>query len=83
MYSELAGGYILSPAYDITNTINKAEHELTVNGKGLPEESDLVQIAEAFNLSREKTNEIISNIKRVFKFIDQSIIYYRYTFVNL
>lgn len=59
LYNELKGGYELSPMYDITKTIDKLEHEMTVLSKGNPSEDDLLEIAKMFNLSLIKCKEII------------------------
>ena len=65
IYDENIKGYRLSPAYDITSTPNKFEHEMTVNGNGLPKEKDLLDIAYKFKLSLSTCKSIISKIKSV------------------
>lgn len=65
LYDEDTKSYKLSPAYDITRTPNKLEHEMTVNGNGNPTEKDLLEIANKFNLSKLKCKDIINNIKKV------------------
>lgn len=67
IYDESLGGYCLSPAYDLTKTPNKFEHEMTVNGNGLPLESDLIDIAKKFKLSLLKCKSIIAKTKTVLK----------------
>lgn len=67
LYDEDLKGYRLSPAYDITKTLDKSEHEMTVNGKGKPSETDLMEICRIFNLSEKKCREIIENINNVLK----------------
>jgi serine/threonine-protein kinase HipA len=65
LYDEEIGGYRLSPCYDITQTKRKAEHEMTVLGEGKPKESDLLKIANQFNLSTKRCKDIIGQIKDV------------------
>lgn len=63
LYDEKLGGYKLSPAYDITCTPEKVEHEMTVNGNGKPSEKDLLLLANEFGLLNKKCKEILKNIK--------------------
>lgn len=65
IYDENIKGYKLSPAYDITSLPNKPEHEMTVNLNGNPTESDLMQIAYDFQLSKNECEKIIKTIKNV------------------
>ena len=65
LYNEQKGGYELSPAYDITPTPNKPEHEMTVWGNGQPTEEDLLKIAKEVKLSLKDCKEIIQIIKYV------------------
>ena len=65
LYNEQKGGYELSPAYDITPTPNKPEHEMTVLGNGQPTEEDLLKIAKEIKLSLKDCKEIIQIIKYV------------------
>lgn len=65
LYDEDLGGYTLSPAYDLTSTPNKPEHEMSAGGNGVPTEEDLLKIAKDFGLSILKCNEIIDKIKSV------------------
>ena len=65
LYNEQKGGYELSPAYDITPTLNKPEHEMTVLGNGQPTEEDLLKIAKEIKLSLKDCKEIIQIIKYV------------------
>lgn len=67
LYDETAGGYKLSPAYDLTSLPNKPEHEMTINGNGKPTEHDLLEIAKTFTLSLKRCKEIIENTKAVLK----------------
>ncbi len=67
LYDEETHSYKLSPAYDLTATPNKAEHEMTVNGNRNPTEEDLFKVAAKFKLSSEKCKEIVENIKHVLK----------------
>lgn len=63
LYSETQRGYKLSPAYDITQTKNKLEHEMTVLGEGKPTENDLISFAKEIKLSLKTCEDIISKIK--------------------
>ncbi len=63
LYDEELGGYCLSPAYDLTQTPNKAEHEMTVMGKGNPSEKDLLAVAKQMKLSLQKCKKIIEKCK--------------------
>jgi len=67
LYDEKIKGYKLSPAYDLTYTPYKPEHEMTVNGNGIPTIDDLLEVADIMKLSVEKCKDIISNIKSVLK----------------
>jgi serine/threonine-protein kinase HipA len=64
LYDEQVKGYKLSPFYDITKTIGKAEHEMTILGKGNPDKSILLEIAKEFNLSMKECKFIIDNIEK-------------------
>jgi serine/threonine-protein kinase HipA len=64
IYDEKLKGYRLSPFYDITKTPMKMEHEMTVLGKGNPDEEDLLEIAKKFNLSVKNCEKIIVSIKQ-------------------
>jgi serine/threonine-protein kinase HipA len=63
LYDEKQNGYVLSPAYDITKTSNKFEHEMTVLGEGNPTEDDLLNFAIEMKLSMKECKEIIQTIK--------------------
>lgn len=63
LYDETLRGYRLSPAYDLTKTPNKYEHEMTVLGKGNPTEADLMNIAEMMKLSKARTADILKQVK--------------------
>ena len=63
LYNEKERRYRLSPAYDLTKTPNKAEHEMTVLGNGNPTEKDLNVIAEELHLSRKRCVETIDKVK--------------------
>ena len=65
IYDEDIKGYRLSPAYDLTYTPNKREHEMTVNGNGIPTEKDLLDVGEIIKIPKHKCTEIIDKIKRV------------------
>ena len=63
LYDEELNSYKLSPAYDITSTPTKFEHEMTVNGNGNPTEEDLMLIAKHFKLSIQTCQNIIKELK--------------------
>lgn len=65
LYDDDLKGYKLSPFYDITQTQDKVEHEMTVLGNGRPVEKDLIKMAETFHLSMKKCKAIIESIKKV------------------
>lgn len=59
LYDEYKSGYKLSPFYDITQTKDKFEHEMSVNGVGNPAESDLLDVARTIKLSMQKCKDIL------------------------
>ena len=63
LYDESLGGYRLSPAYDLTRTPDKPEHEMTVLGKTNPTEADLLDLAAYVGLAKGKTKDILENIR--------------------
>lgn len=65
IYDEKINGYMLSPAYDLTSTPDKPEHEMSIMGNGNPTETDLVAIAKEFRLSEAKCKKIIEEIKNI------------------
>ena len=65
LYDEDKEGYVLSPFYDITQTKDKFEHEMTVNGVGNPTEKNLLEVAKIMKLSSRKCNDIIVIIKEI------------------
>ena len=67
LYDEARRGYVLSPAYDLTSTPEKPEHEMTVNHSGTPTEVDLLTLAHDFKLSQKKCREILEGIKTTLK----------------
>lgn len=67
LYDEGLKTYILSPAYDLTSTPNKIEHEMTVNGNGNPSEEDMISLAKNFELSISECKKIIANMKTILK----------------
>ena len=62
VYDEKDNFYRLSPAFDVTRTDYKAEHEMTVNGNGKPTVEDLVALAETFSLSKKRYKEILDKV---------------------
>ncbi len=67
MYDELKKGYTLSPAYDITSTPTKFEHEMTVLGNGQPTKKDALAIAKKFQLKTARIMTIIETIEQAVK----------------
>ena len=65
IYDENLKKYKLSPAYDITLTKDKFEHEMTINRNGNPTAADILSLAKDFNLSNAKCKEIIDRIRNV------------------
>lgn len=63
LYDEKIGGYLLSPAYDLTKTIGKFEHEMTVNGAGNPSDADILALADDFKLNLQTCRKIMKEIK--------------------
>jgi serine/threonine-protein kinase HipA len=64
LYDDNLKGYKLSPAFDITRTQEKFEHEMTVLGNGLPKEEDLINFIDEMKLSKNKCLIILDNVKK-------------------
>jgi serine/threonine-protein kinase HipA len=62
LYDEFQKGYRLSPAFDLTKTASKPEHEMTVLGEGKPQIKDLIKIAEEMRLSKPKCDAILMQV---------------------
>ena len=62
IYDEHKNGYRLSPAYDITRTPDKAEHEMTVRGSVNPSKEELEKFAEVVGMQKKKCQEILDRI---------------------
>lgn len=67
LYDEDLGGYVLSPACDLTHTPEKYEHEMTVNGNGNPTNGDLLAVGKEFRLSVPKCKSIMNAIEKICK----------------
>ena len=65
LYNEKEGRYRLSPAYDLTKTPNKPEHEMTVLGNGKPTQAVLIAIAKELRLSPKRYQEILLKTESV------------------
>lgn len=65
IYDTQLESYILSPAYDITQTNEKLEHEMTVLGQGQPTKETLYQLGKTFHLSAKRSQDIIKHIETV------------------
>lgn len=63
LYDETVGGYRLSPAYDLTRTAEKPEHEMTVMGNPDPAERDLYGLASYVGLAKARAKRIVERIK--------------------
>ena len=61
LFNEETWGYQLSPAYDLTQTSDKFEHEMKVNRAGNPNDDDLLTLAKEFRLSLSECRKIINN----------------------
>ena len=64
LYDEKRRMYCLSPAYDLTQTPNKPEHEMTVRGNGNPTEKDLIAVSKELNLSLKRCIHILETVKK-------------------
>lgn len=64
IYDEKQKGYRLSPAYDITRTPDKAEHEMTVNGSVNPTEKQLKEAIGTVGIQQKKCTEILCLVKK-------------------
>ena len=67
MYDEGKKGYVLSPAYDITSTPSKFEHEMTVLGHGNPTRDDVMKLAKKFHLKTSRIESMMKTIESVVK----------------
>ncbi len=67
LYDEKKKGYILSPAYDLTSTPTKFEHEMSVLGNGKPTQDDVLKLAKKFQLKAAKINVIINTMQSIVK----------------
>ena len=65
LFDEKARGYRLSPAYDLTRTSDKFEHEMTVNRAGNPNDDDLLALAKEFRLSLSECRKIMKKCKEI------------------
>lgn len=76
IYDESEKRYTLAPFFDLTPPDVKKEHELSINGKGNPEEDDLLVLAKQFGLPMKKCEKRLQVIKRtVEKDLKDYIIY--------
>jgi len=67
LYDEKKKGYVLAPAYDLTSTPTKFEHEMSVLGNGKPTKEDVINIAKKFQLKAAKINVIINTMQSIVK----------------
>lgn len=65
LYDENLKGYKLSPAFDLTQTLYKTEHEMTVAGKRRPKEKDILEVAKLAKLPMTQYKNILRNIKEI------------------
>ncbi len=64
IYDDKNKTYRLSPAYDLTATPNKFEHEMTANGNGNPTEKALLDVAKIIGLNINKCKIILEHVKK-------------------
>lgn len=67
LYDEKTHCYCLSPAYDLTKTKDKLEHEMTVNGNPNPNDDDILEVARRFKLDIKVCQKIMKTIKEAIK----------------
>ena len=66
LYSPKLKRYVFAPAFDLTpHDPHEAEHAMLCEGKGLPEESDLLALAKHGNLPLPQAKAIIATVKKV------------------
>ncbi len=63
LYDEAKKIYRLSPAYDLTQTKDKFEHEMTVNGAGNPSDADILALSKEFKLNFQTCRRLMDGIK--------------------
>ena len=51
-------------AYDLTRTVGKFEHEMTINGAGNPTDDDILALAEDFKMNLPTCRKIMEEVKR-------------------
>ena len=64
LFDEKKGCYRLTPAFDLTRTHEKFEHEMMANGAGNPTDADLLTLAGDFGLNLAVCRKIMSEIKQ-------------------
>lgn len=67
LFDEKTNSYCLSPAYDLTKTKDKLEHEMTVNGNPNPNDNDILAVAKRFKLDIKICQKIMQTTKEVLK----------------
>jgi len=65
LYLPERGGYVLSPAYDLTRTPNMTEHHMTCMGNPLPGRKELERLAAEMRIQKRKAAEIIDHVNDV------------------
>ena len=65
LYLPEKGGYVLSPAYDLTRTPNMTEHHMTCMGNPLPERKELEMLAAEMHIPKRRAAEIIDHVRDV------------------
>ncbi len=63
IFDESIKGYRLSPAYDLTRTKDKLEHEMTIDGVGKPTIDDCIKFGTLIGYSKEFCLDIVKSIK--------------------
>jgi serine/threonine-protein kinase HipA len=65
IYDEASKKYHLSPSFDLTPPLGKKEHEMMVNGKGVPSEADLKIIAKKVLIRSADAAWIMASVKKI------------------
>lgn len=66
LYDAENEGYKLSPFCDRTQTKDKFEHEMTLNGVGNPNEKDLLEVAKERNFQCKNVEKLLRKLKNCF-----------------
>ena len=61
LYLPEKGGYVLSPAFDLTRTPGMGEHHMTCMGNPLPGRKELSELADAMRIPKNRAEGIIAD----------------------